>query len=373
MIINICGDFTTIGRGLSAIKQGTAFSDDIVNLFKSSGLNIINLESPVVSDLSKAIHKIGPNIYTSEVAIAYLRESGINLVTLANNHFYDYGKHGVEKTINTLKANNIDYVGGGLTNDELSKIYYFETHEKKVAILNFCESEFSVLKDIGSNHIDPIHVYRSIKIAKQNADYCIVICHSGHEGYQLPSPRIKDMFHFFIEIGADVVCNHHQHCFSGWEEYKGGKIFYGLGNFFFDDFRPKRQQSSIWNYGFILSININDNISTDIIPYKQCVDTISTLLLSTYEKKIFSNKFYELSNIISNDKLLEIKFQQYIKKEENNFTTIFSPYSKRISMALCRRKLLPNFLNNKKKLLLYNTIRCESHRDLALNVLKNKY
>lgn len=376
MKINICGDFTTTGKGISAIQRGTALADDIIKLFQSSDINIVNLESPVVTDIyNNRIKKVGPHLQTPPITIEYLNKCRINLVTLANNHFYDYGKHGVEETITTLNANNIDYIGGGLTNEEIFKIYYKEEDGIRVAILNFCESEFSVNNNIGSNFINPIHVYRSIQIAKQNSDFRIVICHGGHEGFQLPSPRMKELYRFFIDAGANIVCNHHQHCFSGWEEYNGGKIYYGLGNFFFDDHRPKRQRSSKWNYGYIVSLNIQKGIITsEILPYKQCLEDTQTNFLTNEndEKDKFQILLEELSKIIQDDTNLSSEFEGWCKKQNKNMSAWFSPYSNRILMALYRRKLLPSFINKKKKLQLLNIIRCESHRDIAIAFLNQK-
>lgn len=371
MKINICGDFTTVGKGYSAIEAGTAISDDIIALFKNSDFNILNLESPVITDNTKAIKKSGPNLYTSEEAIKYIKSCGVNLVTLANNHFYDYGMHGIEKTLESLKKYQIDYVGGGINKDEYSKIFYIEKDAIRVAILNYCESEFSVTGICGSNPINPINVYRDIQKAKINSDFIIVICHGGHEGYNLPSPRMKKLYRFFIEIGADIVCNHHQHCFSGYEEYKNGVIFYGLGNFFFYDHRPQRRQSSLWNYGYIVSLNITQNkINYDINSYVQCRNNVSTKLLNETEKKTFLKNLYDLSLVIMDDDRLNDEFNKWCRTQSNNILTMFSPYNNRLFMALCRRGLLPKFLSNKKIIQLYNTIRCESHNDLSINILK---
>lgn len=371
MKINICGDFTTVGKGYSAIEAGTAISDDIIALFKNSDFNILNLESPVITDNTKAIKKSGPNLYTTEKAIRYIKSCGINVVTLANNHFYDYGMHGIEKTLESLKKYQIDYVGGGINKDEYSKIFYIEKDAIRVAILNYCESEFSVTGICGSNPINPINVYRDIQKAKINSDFIIVICHGGHEGYNLPSPRMKKLYRFFIEIGADIVCNHHQHCFSGYEEYKNGVIFYGLGNFFFYDHRPQRRQSSLWNYGYIVSLNITQNkINYDINPYVQCRNNVSTKLLNETEKKTFLKNLYDLSLVIMDDDRLNDEFNKWCRTQSNNILTMFSPYNNRLFMALCRRGLLPKFLSNKKIIQLYNTIRCESHNDLSINILK---
>lgn len=51
--------------------------------------------------------------------------------------------------------------------------------------------------------------------------------HGGHEHYQLPSLRMQETYRFFIDAGADVVVNHHQHCFSGYEIYNNKYIFMG--------------------------------------------------------------------------------------------------------------------------------------------------
>lgn len=375
MIINICGDFAPIGASQLAIEKCFAFSPDVMHLFGSSDLNIVNLEAPIAPDKPKAIKKVGPNLYTSSLTISYLKRSNVRLVTLANNHFNDFGPSGVEKTIKELRENGVAYVGGGIDSEEVPRIFYFEKDQIRVAVLNYCESEFSVSGRTGgegSNPMNPVRVYRDLQIAKVSSDYRVVICHGGHEGYQLPSPRMKELYHFFIDAGADFVCNHHQHCFSGWEEYKNGKIFYGLGNFFFEDHRPLRRRSPIWNYGYIVSIELNTGASRiKLLPYKQCVGDGQTInLLNGSEVDEFNKKIYQLSSIIADDSALSSEFSMWCCKQRQDILSRFSPYSNRILLSLCRRKLLPKFITIRKQLMLYNTIRCESHRDVAMEVLK---
>lgn len=384
MRINICGDFTTMGEGMKSVLQGTALSTEIVKLFQESDLNIVNFESPVVADKNAAIVKSGPNISTSASTVEYLSRCNVNLVTLANNHFFDYGKHGVTETINALEANSIDHVGGGIGKEEVANIYYYEKDGIQVAVLNYCETEFSVSPEndfmetgdgipIGSNQMNPINVYYDLQQAKTDSDFIIVICHGGHEGYRLPSPRMKKWYRFFIDSGANIVCNHHQHCFSGYENYNGGTIYYGLGNFFFDDFRPKRHKSSIWNYGYIVSIYVDSNgVNSKTIPYKQCLDAKSTVLLNNEELAGFTQEFEELSDIIPDSNRIAEEFKKWCEKQVMNVKTNLSPYNKRIFQALCRHKMFPSFLGKSKRLKLYNMFRCESHRDVAIEVLREK-
>ena len=372
MKLIICGDFVTAGRGMDAVRNSTALSSEVVELLEEADFSIVNLEAPVADASDSPIRKVGPHLRTSLETLKYLKLCGVDVVTLANNHFYDYGREGVCKTIEACEEFGLLHVGGGRTEEERQSILYIEKDDTRVAILNYCESEFSVADGEGSNPIDPIHVYRDLQLAKENSDYRIVICHGGHEGYQLPSPRMKDWYHFFVEAGADIVCNHHQHCFSGIEQYQGGTIFYGLGNFFFDDHRPVRQRSDFWNFGYMVSLNITKGeINASVIPYKQCVNDASTVLLDLNEKIQFEEEFSKFSSIINDDERLASTFNVMCKQQQRNFLVWFSPFTNRILMALCRRKLIPSFINQKKRLQLLNILRCEAHHDIAENILKN--
>lgn len=363
MRITIAGDFTTKHRGLSAVKQKRAFSDDIINLFKRSDLSIVNLESPVANNEDIPIDKIGPNLYTSFESIDYLKESGIDVLTLANNHFFDYGLTGVSKTIESINNNKLYYIGGGRNKNEYRRFLYIENDNHHIAILNYCEAEFSVNEEFGSNHIDPINIYYDVNDAKKKADFIIVIIHGGHEGYNLPSPRMQKLYRYIIDLGANTVINHHQHCYSGYEDYKNGRIYYGLGNFYFDQYSDHK-----WNEGFIVDINIENHIiKYNEIPYIQCLnDDVFVRLMNTMEKENFNSNIDKLNSIINDENKIIYEFREFCKNNINNYNIIFSPYSNRFLRTLCKRGLIPSFLNKKRTLHILNNIRCESHRDITI-------
>lgn len=370
--ITIAGDFATTDRGESAVLAKTAFSEEIVRLFQQSDLSIVNLEEPIALDKRKAIKKVGPNLSTIKESIPYLKECGIDVVTLANNHFLDYGKHGAETTIKLLKDNNLDYVGAGLTDNEKRRIYYHSDGDTRIAILNYCEYEFSIANGYGCNHMNPFVVYEDILEAKSKADVTIVITHGGHEGYNKPSPRMQELYRFFISAGADVVINHHQHCYSGYEEYKNGYIYYGLGNLFFDHQVVKKHEKG-WNEGFILELIIEKRIIKDInrYPYRQCVgNNVAVELLKGDVINEFERDLDSLNKIVNNLELLTDNFQVFVEQQKKNYLTSFSPYTGRILKALCRRSLLPSFITKKKKLEYLNLFQCESHHDVCRTLLK---
>ena len=222
MKINICGDFTTEGKGLQSVMNGTAISPGVLSVLKDGDINVVNLEAPVRGNDSVRIKKNGPHLGTNSDTIKYLNKSGFHLLTLANNHFYDFGDNGLSS------------IGGGETAEKAREPIVIKKEGIAVGFLNYCENEFSTISKCGSNPLDLINVYHDIKSFREKCDYLIVIVHGGHEGYNLPSPRMKKTYRFFIEAGANLVVNHHQHCHTGWEDYQNGRIYYGLGNFFFD-------------------------------------------------------------------------------------------------------------------------------------------
>ena len=98
----------------------------------------------------------------------------------------------MEKTIAQLKAQNMDYVGGGLDHNEAHETLYKTIGGETFAFINCCEHEFSIATEQsgGSNPLNPVMQWYAITEAKQKADHVIVIVHGGPEHYSLPTPRM---------------------------------------------------------------------------------------------------------------------------------------------------------------------------------------
>lgn len=344
---------------------------EIVPFVSASNYSIVNFECPISTGEEKPIKKCGPNLYCSNFGMKALKWAGFNCVTLANNHINDYGKEGISNTINTCCFHNIDFVGGGMNLSEASKTLYKKISGETLAVINCCEHEFSIAttERAGSNPLSPINQYYAILEAKGKADYVIVIVHGGHEHHQLPSLRMQDIYRFFIDSGADVVLNHHQHCYSGYEIYKGKPIFYGIGNFCFDkgDFLNDK-----WNTGYMVSLNLtHESINFRTIPYKQCDNEPKVHVINTNE---IQSKLEKLNDIIKDRRLLEEETQKYYSSLLNNSKMMIEPVSNRFVRALQKRHLLPGYHFSEKYLLrLYDYLLCESHRDRINYFLESEY
>ena len=368
--ILVAGDYCPQNRVAALFERDdyAPFFSDVKNVIEDVDYSIVNLECPVTKGDEKSIVKYGANLQCSEKGIEALQWAGVNCVTLANNHFLDYGEEGVENTLETCRKYEIDVVGGGRNYQEASNILYKELGGKLLAIINCCEHEFSIAteKTAGSNPLNPIQQYYAIKKAKEKADYVLVIVHGGHEYYPLPSPRMQETYRFFVDAGADGIVNHHQHCYSGYEVYKGKPIFYGLGNFCFDN---GLEMNMKWSEGYMVIFKMDDTISFEIIPYRQCYDLANVRLL---DKASFNKELNKLHAIINDPNQLKESVEQYYESCSLDYSDILEPCYNKYYLACKSRGWLPSLISKARKVRSANYICCESHRDKLIYYLSHK-
>ena len=371
MKILVAGDFCPYYRVAELFERGEfdAVLRGVKPITNQADYSLVNLECPVCYGEEKPIEKCGSNLKCTEKGIEAIKWAGFDCVTLANNHFLDYGQDGVKNTLVACEKYGLNTVGGGNNLNEASWILYKEIGDKKLAVINCCEHEFSIATETtaGSNPLNPISQYYSIKEAKEKADYVLVIVHGGHEHYQLPSTRMQDTYRFFIDAGADAVVNHHQHCYSGYEYYKGKPIMYGLGNFCFDEGLKK---TKLWHEGYLVEISFTEVCKIRLYPYSQCAEQATLNLL---DENAFANEISEINEIIVDNEKLKSRQEAYYNTANMACRAMFDPVNLRYVKACQRRGWLPFFYSHKYLRTIFNYINCESHRDKVLQNLQKKY
>lgn len=376
MHILIAGDFVPTRRTEVQINNGDySCLDEVKPILRTVDYSIVNFESPVVSHAASPIIKTGPNLKCSERAVECLAQAGFKCVTLANNHFRDYGQIGVEDTLMACQKYGIDSVGGGKDIEEARQLLYKDICGQKLAVINLCENEWSIANYNygGSNPLNPIENYYSILEARKNSDYVLVVVHGGIEHYQLPTPRMVETYRFFIDAGADAVVNHHQHCYSGYEVYKGKPIFYGLGNFCFDKLTENNNQKSLgkqtWEEGFMIDLCFEKTVSFQLYPYIQCTETYPMVRILN-DKESFKNSLFEINAIILDREQLRQHFEERVVNGLNNLNDLLIPYTSNFMRALAFKNIIPSFVTSKRIKKMLANIQCESHCDVLIWGLK---
>ena len=370
MRVLVAGDFVPQNRVASMVDRGDyGFFNNVIPITRHSDYSILNFESPIIEGTAKPIVKTGPSLQCHKNAMVAVKYAGFDCVTLANNHFYDFGDKGVSDTLKTCCECGIDSVGGGMNLKEAESVLFKQLKNETLAIINFCENEWSIATNSsgGSAPLNIVHNTRAIQEARKQADYVLVIVHGGTEHYQLPSPRMKETYRFFIEQGADAVVNHHQHCFSGYELYNNKPIFYGLGNFCFD---KNDSDNLLWNSGYVAQIEFKKtDVDYELIPYIQCSEKSEIRFLT--DKTEFEQKIERLNEIIMNDEALESSFEQMVQSHKS-FLSVFEPGKNKYIKYMKSKGLLPRFVSQEKKDIFLELFRCEAHRDVMFELLKRK-
>lgn len=371
MKVLVAGDFCPHHRVAELLSKGDcSFFEGVKSRIGEADYAVVNFECPVVEGEVQAIEKCGPALKTTARAVEAIAAGGFDAVTLANNHFRDYGNAGCRTTLNVLKSAGLDAVGGGMNLSEAQQILYKTIRDKRLAIVNFCENEFSIATttQAGAAPLDLIDNIRQIREARTNADYVLVIVHGGHEHYQLPSPRMKKLYRFFVECGADAVVNHHQHCYSGYEVYQGCPIVYGLGNFNFDWAGPR---ASMWNEGYCVELQFDEGSThVTILPYLQCDETPTVEWLQAEQATTFFAHLEQLNRLIGDDASLQEAFDGWVTKQQEAKLNLFASYHNRYLNAAACRGWIPRLITKRELGAIINHIECESHRDVTLAALK---
>jgi poly-gamma-glutamate capsule biosynthesis protein CapA/YwtB (metallophosphatase superfamily) len=202
-----------------------------------SDLQMANLEEPLtnVAASTKCGAALGTTCFAFRAPPSYaevLKQSGFDLVNIANNHAIDFGQNGHAETERALANAGVKYTGppGMITTTTVKGV--------RIAVLGFAPYPWA-------NDLRNIEdAARLVRTAAKTADVVIVQAHMGAEGaaYQHVRPGVQ-MFlgenrgdaiafsHAMIDAGASVVIGHGPHVLRGMEFYRGHLIAYSLGNF----------------------------------------------------------------------------------------------------------------------------------------------
>lgn len=198
--------------------------------------------------------------------VSILKELGIDIVSLANNHTLDYGRVALSDTFQTLDDADIFYVGAGENLERAKKLEVIEVSETRVGFLS-ASRVIPVASWNASNSISGVFttysvdaMLKEIEEVREFCDLLIVYVHWGVEFEERPANYQINMAKAYIEAGADMVIGSHPHVVQGFEYYLGKPIIYSLGNFIFGNTIKE---------GMLLKADYTkeDNLFISIVPF----------------------------------------------------------------------------------------------------------
>lgn len=212
--------------------------------------------------------------------VGLLSDMGVDIVSLANNHIYDYGEDALLDTLDILKGEGIAYVGAGRNLSEASAAYVAEINGRKIAFLSATQVERNATPDTKGATDEAPGTFRcyteeefrnltdAIEKVENEVDLTVVYIHWGTENTDELHWAQTDQAPKLVKAGADLIIGDHPHCLQNIEYIDDVPIIYSLGNFWFNS---KTLDTGL----FKVVYDADGNLKCQFIPAKQhdcCTD-----------------------------------------------------------------------------------------------------
>jgi len=226
--------------------------EKIAAVTNAADITIGNLEGPIsnrgMNQGSEYSFRADPDV------AAGLKFAGFDLLSLANNHIWDWGTAALADTLQILEDNEIQFVGAGRTEAEANTPAIIEKNGLTLAFLSYTnlypKSLFAKGSNPGVSAWDPDKIIETTSALKHSSDLVVILLHWGEEYETQTRTDQRSWARELIEAGADLVVGHHPHVVQEIEQYKQGWIAYSLGNFVFD------QNFDATRRGLVLAVNV---------------------------------------------------------------------------------------------------------------------
>ncbi|MCI9554960.1 MAG: CapA family protein [Oscillibacter sp.] len=216
----------------TAKREPEYFLQHVSPIFGADDFTVVNLENVLTDRALTPKEKSTDPAYWYRAPTAnaeILASSGVEAVSLANNHTGDYGAAGYKDTAKAVAAAGLEYGGNDRT-------FYLEKNGYRVAVI--CHGLWNEGQAAG--------IVRRIKAAEKESDFQVVFYHGGKEGVHAPEAWRVRASRRLIEGGAELVLGNHPHVLQPREVYQGREIVYSLGNFCYGGSRRPENRTIIY-------------------------------------------------------------------------------------------------------------------------------
>lgn len=229
------------------------------HILEAADFAIANLEAPF-TDRGKAVKDKTFTFRVPPKHAVGLKESGFDILHLANNHILDYGPDGLFDTIATLDSLALTHVGAGenIAAAFAPAILERDGLDGKKLRLGFLGFSMTHPEEFYAGKTKPGTAFpfyeryiAALDSLAPKVDIMVVSFHWGAEKMVKPKAYQIEMAHLAIDRGADIVLGHHPHVLQGVELYRPrpnsrpGLIAYSLGNFAFGSYSRSSRTSII--------------------------------------------------------------------------------------------------------------------------------
>ncbi len=261
-----------------------SMDDGVLGIMQSVDIMMANNEFPY-SDRGSPTPNKTFTFRADPKDVHIMKDMGVDIVGLANNHAYDYGPDALIDTIDTLNDACLPFVGAGKNIDEAMRPAYFHINGKTVSIVAATQIERLGSPDTKEatadspgvlRTLDPEKAVRVIKEASENSDFTVMFVHWGTESTDLVEKSQRDLARAYVDAGADLIIGAHPHVLQGIDYVDDVPVFYSLGNFWFNS---KTLDTCI------VRVTLDENAQLKNVEFIPCIQRGSGVVSATESEK----------------------------------------------------------------------------------------
>lgn len=231
-----------VQAGIDAREDANYVYEHVRQLIKQADLAVGTLNA-TLSDYPPHTGCVFTYVLVGDVRSAQAaRRAGFDVMSVATNHIKNCGlancgDRAFLETLENLRANEIIPVGAGRNLAEALEPVILEVKGVRFGIVSLGMVEpmaFASESAPGIAVLNDENLRTAIKAAKRQADVVIVMPHWGPEDVPYPNEYQLHYAQVAVQAGADLVVGNHTHVVQAIQRLHGVDVFYGLGNFIFD-------------------------------------------------------------------------------------------------------------------------------------------
>ncbi|MGI8577199.1 MAG: CapA family protein [Nocardioidaceae bacterium] len=214
----------------------------LVDALGRADLAIVNLETAVTTR-----GRPQPKQYTFRAppaAFTALKDAGIDVATMANNHGLDYGPVSVPDALAAAKAARMPLIGIGENAHAAYRPWIAHVHGQRIAFLAATAVlDAPLVASWSARPAQPglataldgnnAALVAAVKAVRPRVDTVVVDLHYGADLTTCPTQIQRKLAHDLVRAGADIVVGQHAHVLVGGGYLGSAYVDYGLGNFEF--------------------------------------------------------------------------------------------------------------------------------------------
>jgi hypothetical protein len=253
MRVGFAGDVHGVGRVGAFLAGGGNPLAPMAPLFAANDVNVVNLETAVGSSGSPQAKQY--TFHSPPSLLRALRSSGVQVVSLANNHSLDFGAGALLETIGNARSAGLAVIGAGANASEAFSPAVVSTPGGTVALIGLSQvvppgwAAGPGRPGVASAY-DFAASTNAVRAARSVADHVVVVVHWGDENADCPNGKQTSLANALFGAGADGVVGHHPHRLQGVSTSGSRLVAYSLGNFVWYNNSPPNDLTGLLSVEF---------------------------------------------------------------------------------------------------------------------------